>query len=353
MIPDNSCTVIDGVFSLNYKIVSLITILLFSLCLIKLLKDNYKNSLAYNKVLSIYCSLIILFNVSILIDIRPVELHLTISHIIKLATLFPIFHLVTELAFKKPLEVFFSDLREKNSSLAKKEELLKRQNKELIIKNQALIKANLERSKSDRKYKQLLHFLPQAVLLIKGTTVSFINESFIQLFDIKIKENIINKDVFNIIPGDLKELFKKQLSSLYSGNDMSNLQTSLNFNDRKIDLEYSLFHHIINNEDYILVIFEDITENKQAQDILTSARVEEENEQLKIGFLANISHELRTPISLIYSAIQVQEQCIDSGDMKQHQRYTKVIKQNCFRLLRIINNLIDATRIDASYLRQI
>ena len=146
MIPDNSCTVIDGVFSLNYKIVSLITILLFSLCLIKLLKDNYKNSLAYNKVLSIYCSLIILFNVSILIDIRPVELHLTISHIIKLATLFPIFHLVTELAFKKPLEVF-SDLREKNSSLAKKEELLKRQNKELIIKNQALIKANLKDQK--------------------------------------------------------------------------------------------------------------------------------------------------------------------------------------------------------------
>jgi signal transduction histidine kinase len=70
-----------------------------------------------------------------------------------------------------------------------------------------------------------------------------------------------------------------------------------------------------------------------------------EYEKLRTDFFANISHELRTPLNVIYSA----QQMIDVAqiDNKRASHYSKTIKQNCFRLIRLINNLIDITKIDA------
>lgn len=352
LLPISHYTITNGNFPLVLKIPSLLTILPFTICLIRIIKANNQINSFSKKHLLTYCSLIILLNIFILIDINSLEIHLSIGHIIKIATLVPIFFLITENAFKQPLELFFSNLKNKNSVLVKKEELLKKENRKLITKNLTLKKVNLEIYNNIRRQKQLLNLIPQGILLLKGSTVSFANQSFRQFFDIKAEDKLLGTDVSDVFPEEFRELFVKQLNNFYIGNDSHNLRNSFSFSStKKIDLEYKLFHHIINNEDYVLVIFEDITERKEAQAILTNARLEEENEQLKIGFLANISHELRTPISLIYSAIQVQEGYMTSGNISQLQRYSKVIKQNCFRLLRIINNLIDATKIDASYFK--
>lgn len=77
-------------------------------------------------------------------------------------------------------------------------------------------------------------------------------------------------------------------------------------------------------------------------------------EQQRAEFYANLSHELRTPINVILAAIQMM--CIymdrDVINSKEHiNRYLCITKQNCFRLLRLINNLIDSTKIDAGYLK--
>lgn len=75
-----------------------------------------------------------------------------------------------------------------------------------------------------------------------------------------------------------------------------------------------------------------------------------EYEKLRTDFFANISHELRTPLNVIYSAEQMLE--INLGnkeyDILKMHKYIKMIKQNSFRLIRLINNLIDITKIDAT-----
>jgi two-component system sensor histidine kinase ChiS len=71
--------------------------------------------------------------------------------------------------------------------------------------------------------------------------------------------------------------------------------------------------------------------------------------KLQTEFFANISHEFRTPLNLIFSTIQIFELCMqDSLEMKEH-KYMKIMKQNCYRLLRLVNNLIDITKIDSGY----
>jgi signal transduction histidine kinase len=78
-----------------------------------------------------------------------------------------------------------------------------------------------------------------------------------------------------------------------------------------------------------------------------------EYEKLRGAFFANISHELRTPLTVIFSAEQMMDLILKSEyyqnknqDIKQ---YTEVIKQNCYRLIRLVANLIDITKIDAGY----
>lgn len=97
---------------------------------------------------------------------------------------------------------------------------------------------------------------------------------------------------------------------------------------------------------------------KQLELIETNKRLLEqnemikENEKLKIDFFTNISHELRTPVNVIYSAIQVVNSNLGEGDnqKKTLKRYSHIIKQNCCRLIRLTNNLIDVTRIDANFI---
>jgi len=74
-------------------------------------------------------------------------------------------------------------------------------------------------------------------------------------------------------------------------------------------------------------------------------------DKLKTNFFSNISHELRTPLNLIFSALQVIE-LKNSPVSEEHrniEKYTDIMKQNCYRLLRIIGNLIDITKIDADH----
>ena len=74
---------------------------------------------------------------------------------------------------------------------------------------------------------------------------------------------------------------------------------------------------------------------------------------IKSQFLANISHELKTPINVIVSALQMANiivKDIESSDIKNKlDKYNGMMKQNSYRLIRLINNLIDITKIDSGF----
>jgi signal transduction histidine kinase len=77
-------------------------------------------------------------------------------------------------------------------------------------------------------------------------------------------------------------------------------------------------------------------------------------DKLKTDFFANISHELRTPINVMLASIQLSELYLNKNSPKsieQSSKNIKTINQNCLRLLRLINNLIDITKIDAGFIQ--
>ena len=70
------------------------------------------------------------------------------------------------------------------------------------------------------------------------------------------------------------------------------------------------------------------------------------HEEVKNEVLANISHEFKTPVNVIYSAVQTQDLIKNTANIEELLKYNKIIKQNCNRLTRLINNFIDTTRFE-------
>lgn len=80
------------------------------------------------------------------------------------------------------------------------------------------------------------------------------------------------------------------------------------------------------------------------------------NEEKRLTeFFSNISHELKTPLNIIFSSLQLMDFYINNNliyeNIDKFPNYNKSIKQNCYRLLRLVNNLIDITKIDSGYLK--
>jgi PAS domain S-box-containing protein len=73
--------------------------------------------------------------------------------------------------------------------------------------------------------------------------------------------------------------------------------------------------------------------------------------EMKDEFLSIISHEFKTPLTVINSAIQTMELiCKDELSIKGKD-FLKKIKQNAFRQLRLVNNLLDITRANAGQIK--
>jgi len=120
------------------------------------------------------------------------------------------------------------------------------------------------------------------------------------------------------------------------------------------------FAEIIRNHDY--TIMKDKNEFRLIQNIELLVKSEQlvrskeaynkllEYDKMKMEFFSNISHELRTPLNVMLSALQLIEKLKKDADQDNKEiKYLKIVRQNCFRLLRLINNLIDVTKINSEF----
>ena len=134
--------------------------------------------------------------------------------------------------------------------------------------------------------------------------------------------------------------------------------------EKKIKHINKKVHTINGNEIYSNFIFEPVFEpNGEIKEILVliidvtdevkSNIVMEKALKLQGEFLANISHELKTPLNVIFAAVQLFSLYCNSGSLDENKsliiKYIDSIKQNSYRLSKLINNIVDTSKIEAGF----
>ncbi|KEI14733.1 histidine kinase [Clostridium novyi B str. NCTC 9691] len=214
---------------------------------------------------------------------------------------------------------------------------------------------------SEKRLRILINAFPDLICLKDGNGHWLeVNESTIKFFNLKNFhwKNKTTKDIINTLihNGTYKDHLEK-----YNHFDSLALirKTMVNYQD-----EFSLS----NGEKLVLDIFKvpifDYNDNLTGMvtighDLTAHIKAEEntkllnemlEYQKLRVEFFANISHELKTPLNLILSAVQYIELVHNKNfNLHDFSKYTNIIKQNSYRLVRIVNNLIDITKIDSGY----
>ena len=102
----------------------------------------------------------------------------------------------------------------------------------------------------------------------------------------------------------------------------------------------------IDDQQFFQAFHQDITERKHSEKELIIAKDRaEESDRLKSAFLANMSHEIRTPMNGILGFAGLLNEPDLSGE-QQHE-YIKIIEKSGARMLNIINDIVDISKIEA------
>lgn len=239
---------------------------------------------------------------------------------------------------KSPYKFIFMELYKKNDNLEKL-------NKTIVSKNRELELSHERIKRNEDRYKNFFNNIQVPLVLVSKDKkrILFANKLFLDLICVTNLKEVMNKKIFSFFD-DYETLNKPE-------NEDSNeyLRCSRKVNGEKLSLDVSIIHSSDKPKELIMTI-EDVTQKVRVEKLREMVQNRSLEEKIKTNFLSNISHDLKTPINVIYSLSQLIPMFSESKNIDQIKKYYKIAKQNCVSLTRFTNNLIDGSKMKSDYL---
>ncbi len=216
----------------------------------------------------------------------------------------------------------------------------------IVLKSKYDVDKNLV--ESEEKFRLLVHALGEGIGIINKDDVFVLtNPSAHAIFEVEPNE-IIEQPITNF-------LTKKGIEQYSNRTLENNNQTSISIELEIITPKKNIKTLLITETNFTnknksfqgtIMVFRDITERIETEkELLTAKEKAEESDRLKSAFLANMSHEIRTPMNSILGFAHLLEQPGLTGD--QQQKYINIIQKSGTRMLNILNDIIDISKIEA------
>ncbi|WP_411168158.1 ATP-binding protein [Clostridium sp. MB05] len=258
--------------------------------------------------------------------------------IIKLSSYFFVYDKVEEALLYNSYEGAYENLNRAKKIKINLNKSLKRREKELK-------ELNLLLEKSEKKYYDVVQAFSDGVLVFEDDILMYSNYSG------ELHYNTPGGIIYDKDKLRLNNILSKITEEEYSVDDEVNEFTAqisvVNENGEIKELEIDLVK-IYNNKK--ILMFNDVTEIIKQREEIVKLEKTINDENIKEEFYSNISHELRTPINVIYSALQLNDIYLKKCEIEKINRNNNVIKQNCLRLIRTINNFMDSNKLSEGYL---
>lgn len=210
---------------------------------------------------------------------------------------------------------------------------------------------------SEERNRRLVALLPDPIILQKDARILYINNAAIKLLGGGNRHNFIGKGILDFIdvqPNKNKELLEMKLEDVTNEfTPFQELKIVRKADKAAFDVEIASTVFDYSNKKATLILLRDLSDRRKAEKYIKLFNEAIEYDKLKTQFFANLSHELRTPLNVILGTIQIMNQYLKEKVMQNNEELfenrLKILKQNCYRLLRLVNNLIDITKIDAGF----
>ena len=184
--------------------------------------------------------------------------------------------------------------------------------------NQTIQDMDLEKSKLDT----IFNYMAEGVVAIdRNGSIIHANPIAIELLNLG---NNFNEKVFN-------------LSDINLGNINYNITNSLEgdviteINSQVFKVKYAPFKNEKNDIGGLIIVFQDITREHRL-------------DNMRKEFVANVSHELKTPITTIKSYTETLME--DDIDKNTKDRFLTVIDSECDRMTRLVRDLLQLSNLD-------
>lgn len=181
-----------------------------------------------------------------------------------------------------------------------------------------------------------------------------VNKSFEDQYGC-LKENVVGKYDFEIFSKAQADTF------LFGDIDIITKRKKVHFEEKNENGRWNeVFKSPVFNDYGNIIgttgISRDITEKKLQEKALHDAERREmqllhETIELKDNFITMITHEFKTPIAIINAAIQTMEIVCKDDITEKMKNYLGKIRQNSLRQQRLVDNLLDITRLKAGRMK--
>ena len=224
-------------------------------------------------------------------------------------------------------------------------------NRYLLLYLDITIRKKAELALEDRTnfLNSLIEMTPLAVaVLAPDFRVRLCNRAFEKLF-LYSRQEILGRHMARVIPANLSAEGEAHHDALVSGKTLHLTTQRLRRDGSSVDVEvFSVALRGAEGSAGYLLLYQDITERRQAEEALLRAKdAAEAGSRSKSEFLANMSHEIRTPMNGI---IGMTDLALDTKLTLEQGEYLGMVKDSAASLLTIINDILDYSKIEAGKL---
>ncbi|KMT21953.1 MASE3 domain-containing sensor histidine kinase [Clostridium cylindrosporum] len=287
------------------------------------------------------------------------DIYSVFGHVFQIVSFYYIYIAVVRSSLQEP----HYSLIELNSVLVNKNENLKALIRKLELEYQQRKELEDEKERKQQILNGILESSVDGMIVIDDDDkVIHFNNQFIRMLNIpfEITSKTTNSEIIEFVKKQIKnpEEFEGHVRKEWETYD-EYLQY-IYLKDGKIFETSSVPFIDSNTIKGRLIICRDITEKRKIEELKKQIEIRQaslekarEFDELKTNFFCTVSHELKTPINIILGVIQLVSRTKES-DLEYikkflSNKYINMMKQNCFRLIKLSNNLIDITKIDAGY----
>lgn len=215
-------------------------------------------------------------------------------------------------------------------------------NEDLKLTNQKIISNRMFINDIEKTFKSLFRNIPVPTLIVNlnKNNIVYANKQCLDLFDEEKFLDLVGVNFYKLI----EIIDDKNINYLDEKGNIGIIKK----NNKKVTIEIkdkSL------EQGEAIIILTDMTSRMKYRNIENRIMEKKLQEDIKRSFLSNISHDLKTPINVIYSSAQVQDIFINNRNKKELENHMNISKQNYLVLKRLTNNIIDVGKIDSGALK--